>query len=262
MRYFEHEGINFAYEEYGPSDAPVVVFSHGFLMDREMFRPNIDALSDDFRCVVWDQRGFGATGATQRSFSYWDSARDLISLLDHLKIASASLVGMSQGGFIAMRAALLEPDRFRALALIATRSEIDEAPVLESFEALKVEWARNGARNVASQLSSMLLGESVLAESWMNKWEGMSSDHFDHPVNALVSRDDITTRLSEIAHPSIVFHGSDDVAINPQHGKSLASRLPNCKGFVLIDKAGHTPNLTHARDVNPPLREFLLRYAR
>ena len=127
--WFEREGIRFAFEESGPREAPVVVFSHGFLMDGEMFRPNVAALDDTFRCVVWDQRGFGATGPVDRAFSYWDSARDLIALLDHLEIASASLVGMSQGGFVSMRAALLEPARFRALALIATRSDLDDASV-------------------------------------------------------------------------------------------------------------------------------------
>jgi 3-oxoadipate enol-lactonase len=45
-------------------------------------------------------------------------------------------------------------------------------------------------------------------------------------------------------------------------GESLAAGLPNCKGFVLIDKAGHTPNMTHAELVNPALRDFLMRYAR
>ncbi|MFM0280390.1 alpha/beta hydrolase [Paraburkholderia sediminicola] len=263
MRYFEREGIRFAYNETGPVDAPVVVFSHGFLMDGEMFRPNVAELSNAFRCVVWDQRGFGATGPTTKPFSYWDSARDLIALLDHLEAASASLVGMSQGGFLSMRAALLEPDRFRALALISTRSDVDSEAVQQSFETLKREWARNGATHVAADLSAFLLGVDYEASPvWIQKWTALAAEHFEHPVNALISRDDITPRLHEITHSSIVFHGSDDIAISPRCGESLASGLPNCKGFVLVDEAGHTPNLTHAERVNPTLRDFLMRYAR
>ena len=171
MRYFEREGIRFAYEESGPAGAPVVVFSHGFLMDGEMFQPNIAELSDAFRCIVWDQRGFGATGPTTKAFSYWDSARDLIALLDHLEIASASLVGMSQGGFLSMRAALLEPDRFRALVLISTRSDIDGEEVQKSFEDIKREWARNGATHLARDLSVFLLGVDYKASpAWIEKW--------------------------------------------------------------------------------------------
>jgi 3-oxoadipate enol-lactonase len=263
MQYFEREGIRFAYEESGPAGAPVVVFSHGFLMDREMFQLNISELQHAFRCIVWDQRGFGATGPTTKAFSYWDSARDLIALLDHLEIASASLVGMSQGGFLSMRAALLEPDRLRALALVSTRSDLDSKAVQQSFETLKGEWSRNGATHVAQDLSTFLLGAQYEGSpAWIGKWLQLPTEHFDHAVNALTSRDDITARLQEITHASIVFHGSDDIAISPMCGESLAAGLPNCKGFVLVDKAGHTPNLTHAELVNPALRDFLMRYAR
>ncbi|WP_341314837.1 alpha/beta hydrolase [Paraburkholderia sp. IMGN_8] len=227
-----------------------------------MFQPNVVELRNEFRCVVWDQRGFGATGTTTRAFSYWDSAKDLIALLDHLEVASASLVGMSQGGFISMRAALLEPDRFRALVLISTRSDVDSEQVRQSFEELKAEWARNGARNVAENLSVFLFGPEYAASAWIRKWMNASAEHFEHAVNALVSRDDITPRLGEITHTSIVFHGRDDVAISPGCAQALAAALPNCKELVLVDKAGHTPNLTHAEIVNPPLRDFLLRYAR
>jgi 3-oxoadipate enol-lactonase len=263
MQYFEREGIRFAYEESGPAGAPVVVFSHGFLMDREMFQLNISELQHAFRCIVWDQRGFGATGPTTKAFSYWDSARDLIALLDHLEIASASLVGMSQGGFLSMRAALLEPDRLRALALVSTRSDLDSKAVQQSFETLKGEWSRNGATHVAQDLSTFLLGAQYEGSpAWIEKWLQLPTEYFDHAVNALTSRDDITARLQEITHASIVFHGSDDIAISPMCGESLAAGLPNCKGFVLVDKAGHTPNLTHAELVNPALRDFLMRYAR
>jgi len=259
---FERDGIRFAYEDSGPKDAPVIVFSHGFLMDGEMFRPNVDALHDTFRCIVWDQRGFGSTGPIQRPFSYWDSAHDLIALLDHLEIASASLVGMSQGGFVSMRAALLEPDRFRALALIATRSDRDDASVIASFEDLKAEWARNGSANVAAFLSAFLLGADYPASAWIEKWREMPREHFEHPVDALTSRDDITPRLGEITHASIVFHGDADSAIPLRFGEVLAEKLPNSKGMVSVAGAGHTPNLTHASDVNPKLRDFLLRYGR
>jgi 3-oxoadipate enol-lactonase len=263
MQYFERDGIRFAYEESGPVDAPVVVFSHGFLMDREMFQPNVAELQHTFRCIVWDQRGFGKTGPTSKEFSYWDSAKDLIALLDHLEIASASLVGMSQGGFLSMRAALLEPDRLRALALISTRSDLDSEAVQQSFETLKAEWLKNGATHVAQDMSAFLLGPDYAdSPAWISKWLQFPSEYFDRAVDALTSRDDITPRLHEITHASIVFHGGADIAISPQCGESLAAGLPNCKGFVLVSDAGHTPSLTHADAVNPALREFLMRYAR
>jgi len=260
--FFEHKGVRFAYDAFGSPELPVVVFSHGFLMDGDMFRQNIAALENEFHCIVWDQRGFGRTGPVAEAFTYWDSAKDLIALLDHLEIASASLVGMSQGGFVSMRAALLEQDRFRALALISTRSDVDPSSVRQSFEGLKVEWAQHGASHVAQPLSEFLFGPGYDASSWIQKWMNLGIDHFDHPVDALILRDDITLKLAEITHPSIVFHGRADSAISAVCGEELAANLPNCKDFVVVDHAGHTPNLTHAHSVNAPLRDFLLRYAR
>jgi pimeloyl-ACP methyl ester carboxylesterase len=167
---------------------------------------------------------------------------------------------MSQGGFLSMRAALLEPDRVRALGLISTRADVDVQPVIDSFVQLKQMWADSGAALVADHLRSLLIGGDFDASKWTRAWHQMPKAGFEHPVDALTSRDDITLRLQKITCPAIVFHGSDDPAIDIAHGRSLALGLPNTKGFVTIDGAGHAPNLTHPQFVNGPLREFLLRY--
>ena len=260
MPFFNRDGQKLWYVDTGNTTGPTVVFSHGFLMDGSMFATNIEALRRDFRCIVWDQRGFGQTGAVYKSFTFWDSARDLLALLDHLEIGSAALVGMSQGGFLSLRAALLEPDRVRALALISTRADVDAQPVIDSFVQLKQTWADSGAALVADNLRSLLIGGDFDASKWTRAWHQMPKAGFEHPVDALIGRDDLAPRLQHITCPAIVFHGSNDPAIGIEHGRSLALGLPNTKGFVTVDGAGHAPNLTHPQFLNGPLREFLLRY--
>lgn len=260
MPFFDRGEVRLWHEERGDLRKPAVVFSHGFLMDGSMFDTNIESLSHDFRCVVWDQRGFGKTGEVGDPFSFWDSARDLLALLDHLEIGSAALVGMSQGGFLSMRAALLEPDRVRALVLISTRSAVDAPHVIESFSQLKAVWSKDGPEPLAKDLSALLIGTRFDSSSWINAWRKMSRTGIDHPADALMQRDDLTPRLGSVTCPAIVFHGNQDRAIDIEHGRELAARLPNAKGFVTIDGAGHAPNLTHPQFVNGPLRDFLLRY--
>src|SRR6266481_3888407 len=102
-------GISIAYSDSG-GDGPAVVLSHGYLMDSSMFEPQVAALAPEYRVISWDERGFGGTRATG-PFSYWDSASDVLGLLDHLGIDKAVLGGMSQGGFLSLRAALLAPER-------------------------------------------------------------------------------------------------------------------------------------------------------
>jgi len=77
-------------------------------MDHDMFAPQVDALRDDYRVITWDERGHGQT-PVDGPFDYWDSARDALALLTHLGVEEAVLAGMSQGGFLSLRAALLSP---------------------------------------------------------------------------------------------------------------------------------------------------------
>ncbi len=90
--------INYRDSEIGD---PTLIFSHGFFMDLTMFDHQINYFSKKFRCIAWDERGFGGSTASDY-FSYWDSADDLIALLDHLNVEEAILVGMSKGGFISL----------------------------------------------------------------------------------------------------------------------------------------------------------------
>jgi 3-oxoadipate enol-lactonase len=140
-------GVDIYYED-SSGPGPALLFSHGFLMDHEMFAPQIEALRGRYRCIAWDERGFGKTGPVDQPFSYWDSGRDALGLLAHLNITAATLIGMSQGGFLSMRAALLEPERVKALVLISTRSGLDAPEIVANFHQLRAEWLANGCANV------------------------------------------------------------------------------------------------------------------
>jgi 3-oxoadipate enol-lactonase len=261
MPYADIGGLKIFYEDSGGS-GPALLFAHGFLMDNEMYAPQIAALRDRYRCIAFEQRGFGRTGPVVGPFSYWDSARDALGVLDHLKVQAATLIGLSQGGFLAMRAALLAPERVKALVLFSTRSETDPEAKYDEFRGLQTEWRANGSANAHGFLADVLIGPAGSnCAPWFGKWAAMSKDALHEPINTLIGRDDLTPRLSEIACPSIVFHGDADAAIDIAHGEALAKALPNNKDFVRVPGAGHAPNLTHAATVNPQLAEFLATYA-
>ena len=77
------------FEDTGGDGLPVIL-SHGFLMDQEMFAQQVAALSPEFRVITWDERGFGQTGSDGRPYTYWDSARDCLALLDIAASSSPS----------------------------------------------------------------------------------------------------------------------------------------------------------------------------
>jgi pimeloyl-ACP methyl ester carboxylesterase len=91
MPYADVNGQRLYYEDTGGT-GPVIVFSHGLLLDGTMFAPQVAAMRDKYRCIVWDERGHGKTaGETLAPFSYYDSANDVAALLAFLGVDSAIL---------------------------------------------------------------------------------------------------------------------------------------------------------------------------
>jgi pimeloyl-ACP methyl ester carboxylesterase len=230
-------------------------------MDHEMFVPQVDALSDEFRCVTWDERGFGETRASA-PFTYWDSADDALALLTHLAIDAAFFVGMSQGGFISLRAALRAPQRVLGLGLIDTQGGLEDAEARPLFEAMNTEWTTNGpSEALMDAVAATIMSPGYDYSPWTAKWGARPKEEGLLPFRTLMDRDDIWDRVPEITAPAIIFHGEEDVAITMDKAERLASLLSNCEELVRIPEAGHASNLSHPDAVNGPLRRFLRRHA-
>jgi 3-oxoadipate enol-lactonase len=247
-------GTDIAYADSG-GDGPPVVLSHGYLMDHEMFGPQVAALAPEFRVITWDERGFGGTSA-DGPFSYWDSARDVLGLLDHLGLEQAVLGGMSQGGFLSLRAALLAPERVRALVLIDTQAGQEDPAVAPSYEQMEEIWLAQGPEPVQEIVASIILG-SVDPKPWYAKWARLDRDGLTHSFRCLMDRDDITSRLGEIAAPALIVHGTADAAIPIAKAEALRDGLAGPVEFVAVDGGSHASNLSHPEQVNAALLGFL-----
>lgn len=249
-------GQRLHYEDTG-GPGPAVVLSHGFFMDATMFDAQVAALAPTHRCVTWDQRGFGGTDVTG-PFTLWDAADDLLGLLDHLGIGDAVLVGMSQGGYVALRAALVAPARVRALVLIDSQARADSSEEQAGYRALFATWTGDGPLDeVAATVAGMIIGDPEVAAPWVAKWTAAPRDRIRHPAEALVGRDDVTDRLGEITCPVLVVHGTEDVAIPLATAEATCRALPDCRGMVAVEGAAHAPNLTHPAEVDAALLAFL-----
>lgn len=247
-------GTSIAFKDSGGS-GPVVILSHGFLMDHSMFDSQVSALASKFRVITWDERGFGGTKA-MGEFTYWDSAKDVLGLMDHLSIDSAIVGGMSQGGFLSLRVALLAPDRVQALILIDTQAGTEAPETIEPYNQLHSAWIEHGAVAVQDVISSIILGPGSW-DQWYAKWAVMHQDQFSAAFNCLMHRDDITSRLGEIKCPALIIHGTDDIAIPMEKAEILRDGLGGKTTLVAIDGAPHAANITHHEPVNAALLQFL-----
>jgi 3-oxoadipate enol-lactonase len=249
-------GARIAYDDTGGSGPPVIL-AHGFLMDREMFAPQVAALSATHRVITWDERGFGETDYDGEPFTYWDSAADCLGLLDHLGIDRAVIGGMSQGGFVSLRAALAAPDRVRGLVLLNTQAGTEDPDVVPLYDGMIQDWAANGPSDeLAAIVAGIILGEPGISAAYTAKWQARPKESILQPGATLLTRDSVQDRLGEITAPALVVHSTADAAIALTHAEALASGLPNAE-LVVVDGGTHASNLTHPDEVNAAIMRFL-----
>jgi 3-oxoadipate enol-lactonase len=257
MPFAEVNGQRIRFDDSG-GDGPAVILSHGFLMDREMFASQVDALAGEFRLITWDERGFGETEFDGEPFTYWDSATDCLGLLEHLEIDRAVLGGMSQGGFLSLRAALLAPERVRALVLIDTQAGVEDPERVPAYRQIQQTWLQVGpVDELAETVANLIIGDPELNEVWIAKWRQLPRESLRASGDCLLDRDDVLDRLGEITCPAIVFHGTADQSIEMERAEQLCRGLSGCAGVVRIEGAPHAANLTHPDEINRPLLDFL-----
>lgn len=254
-------GIEISYTDSG-GEGPAVVLSHGFLMDHTMFGRQVAALAPRYRVITWDQRGHGGTWAPG-PFTYWDSAADVLALLDHLGIERAVLAGMSQGGFLSLRAALTAPGRVRALVLIDSQAGQEDPAAVPLYEQMHQVWLDSGPGPVREAVASIILGPGQWDDwyaTWNDQYARWSPDDLDQltwPFRCLMDRDDITGRLAAVTCPTLIVHGTADAAIPMARAKAVRDSLGGPVTFTAVDGGPHASNVTHPDEVNQAILRFL-----
>jgi pimeloyl-ACP methyl ester carboxylesterase len=249
-----------AYEDTGGSGVPII-FSHGLFMDHTMFAPQIEHFRAAWRCITWDERAHGGTVA-RGAFTYWDSADDLLALMNSLDISRAIHVGMSQGGLLGMRAALLEPARFVGIVQLATQAGKLAEDGAEAFKAIIAEWQKEGATEAKLKfLTNLILGPGIDPSYWRRYWATFTPSQLEDAVSALYALDELYDRLHEVVVPTLTIHGLADVSTPYQRAERVAREVPDSRGITLIEGGPHAVNISHPDQVNSALSTFLAELA-
>ncbi|PSP77849.1 alpha/beta hydrolase [Halobacteriales archaeon QS_1_68_20] len=243
-------------------EGPPLLCAHGTLMDRTMFAPQVDALSDEYRVAAYDLRG--RTEHWRGPYDLWDLVEDCQAVMDGLEMDAPVLVGMSMGGYVALRVALEYPDRLSGLVLIDSTAEPHPEEEREQYAGMfaELEGADSVPREMAETVSQLFFGatahqqRSELVERWVDRWCTYVPGSIYHTVHSFLDDPGVVDSLDEIDLPALVVHGEEDEGLPPARGRRTAEGLPDGR-FESIPAAGHSSNLENPEAVNDAVRAFL-----
>ena len=241
-------------------DGPqTIVFSHGAFLDHTLWEHVVAELSGDYRCVTWDERGHGMSECNG-PFDYWDAAHDALGLLELAGADSGVFVGMSQGGWLSQRAALIAPDRVRGLVLQGTSVGLLTPEEQAGYKQLGDAWVSLGpVGDIANAvLGIQFAGSDYDGAYWIPRWQSKPPSEWEQVWTTILGRDDITGRMGEISCPVAVVHGTADAAFSMDVARTMASTLRTNIGTTSILGAPHAAALTHPREMSAAIRTLML----
>jgi len=244
------------YTDGGKKQGVPVVFIHAFPLNQRMWDDQVSVLKHSARVVTFDIRGLGKS-KSQGPYTLEFVVDDLISLMDQLKIDKAVVVGLSMGGFVALRAAERNPDRILGLVLADTKAEADsDKSKLGRYEALKVIKDKGLKTLVEDFVKKSLSPDTKAFKDTVDIAMKNSADGVSAALLALTSRTDTTAGLASIHVPTVILQGENDMVIPLESAKVLNEKIPGSR-FFIIPKAGHLSNLDNPQAFNVKLTEFV-----
>lgn len=152
------DGVDIAYREAGPENAPAIILLHGFPTSSHMYRNLMPALSDKYRVIAPDYPGFGQSAAPDRgAFNYtFDAyATLMLALTEKLGVSHYALYVMDYGAPVGFRMAARHPERISAL--IAQNGNAYEEGIQAFWAPIQKYWASgsNADREAIRWLTSL-----------------------------------------------------------------------------------------------------------
>jgi 3-oxoadipate enol-lactonase len=248
------DGVGLYHELHGPEGAPPLILLEGMGGDIPGWRRNIPVLARELRVIAYDFRGNGNSDEPPAPVTMGTFVDDTLALLDELGIERAHLYGQSFGGMVAQEVALTEPERVRTLILGCTHAGPRHAVPGRGSKVPKGEPWRSmyspgfPDRHPEHVAEDLRIGaaQPKHPEGGRRQWEAMQGfDSFD--------------RLPAIHVPTLVLHGTEDLAVSPEDARLLAERIPGAE-LVLLEGAGHLYHSEQAEAADAAVLDFVRRH--
>lgn len=258
------DNLNIYFEVQGNENAKeTIVFLNGLSQSTISWVLTTPYFKNDYRIVLMDFIFQGQSDKTGEWRSFDTHARDVVSVLDYLKIDKAIITGLSYGSLVAQHLAINHENRISKLLLISTFAH--KTPY---YDAIELSWWRAlefGGYNL--MLDIML--PSVLSENYflnplipidLMKQTRQEANEDKQALFKLMratkERIDYRPELKKITIPTIVIQGEKDLLLPVHMAGEVAKAIPNSQ-FKVIPHVGHTLNLEAVPQMVAIMKEFV-----
>jgi 3-oxoadipate enol-lactonase len=239
------------------------VLLHSFPVDRRMWSAQCEALAArGHTAVALDLPGFGAAPRMTREPPSLDGYVDaVLSSLDALAFERVTLVGLSLGGYVALRLAGRAPGRLGSLVLADTRAAAD-SPEARAGRVLNqgLVRSRGPAALIEKMLPHLLAPEAPESlRATLRAWASeQSPEGITDALLAMRDRGDATAALGAIRCPTLLLVGARDAITPPAEHAAMGAAIAGSRVEV-IEGAGHLSNLERPDAFNDALLRWSAR---
>ncbi|GAA1548367.1 MULTISPECIES: alpha/beta fold hydrolase [Brevibacterium] len=250
------DGFPLTIQVSGPPEAPALLLLQGQANSHEWWDELRSDFEPQFRTITFDYRGTGGSRSELTELSTASFAADAVEVLDHLGITRAAVYGTSMGGRIAQMLALDFPARVAALVLGCTTPGGPKS--VKRPREVGQSLARLRGREHTQYLFSLFYTPNwtvaaryskLLGDDTMTTQESAAHLRISAGHNAW-------ERLPEVAAPTLIVHGDDDLMNPVENAGLLHERIPDSR--ILICPGGrHGFFEEFAEAVTPEIIGFL-----
>lgn len=243
-------------------EGPALLWIHGFPLSAELYRHQLRI--PGMRHIVPDLPGFGQSDPypDPEETTIQHYSRDLLGLLDALKIDTMVLAALSMGGYIALDMMRTAPERIRGLILMDTRETPDsEEARIGRMKSIQGIGKASSTREIEDTMLPKLLGERSradqnLVELTRSLMASASVPGSIAALHAMAERSDSSDVLPAIDVPSLIVVGEEDPITPPADAERMASLIQSAS-LVRIEGAGHLPPIENPEVLNRAIERFL-----
>ncbi|MDY7229555.1 alpha/beta fold hydrolase [Hyalangium rubrum] len=260
MPYAPIEEGTLYYEEYG-SGPPLLLVS-GLGGTSAYWRPQLEAYSKRYRVILHDHRGCGRSTRSEISYSVDQMSRDVLALMDHLRLERVHLLGHSTGGAIGQTIAVTAPERLRSLVLYASWGRTDEF-FRRAMESRKALLERSGPEAFIRATPLFLFPpwwihrfpERVAALDQVSR-EGFSGVAITASRCQAIIDFDRLAELGRIQAPTLVLCAQDDFLTPLYLSEELARHIPGAR-LVALARGAHAASQVEPEPFDQAVLGFL-----